>query len=78
MKQGGTKIIMIFINEKADVLDGLSSLIHSFVRSFVHSFILFYFLQVRRAQLQKLLSEENMQYEKELNAMGKAFYKKRL
>ncbi|KAL9967033.1 hypothetical protein ACROYT_G025189 [Oculina patagonica] len=36
------------------------------------------FIKVRRAQLRKLLTEENMQYEKELNAIGKAFYKKRI
>lgn len=35
-------------------------------------------LQIRRAQLRKLLTEENTQYEKELNAIGKALYQKRI
>ena len=34
--------------------------------------------QIRRAHLQKLLSDENAKHEKELNAMGKSFYKKRI
>jgi len=36
------------------------------------------FIKIRRAQLRKLLTEENIQYEKELNENGKAFYKKRI
>ena len=34
-------------------------------------------LQVRRAQLQKLLEDEYKMYELELNSLGKAFYIKR-
>ncbi|XP_027043411.1 uncharacterized protein C1orf189 homolog, partial [Pocillopora damicornis] len=36
------------------------------------------FIKIRRARLKKLLTEENIQYEKELNSFGKAFYKKRI
>ncbi|XP_058964438.1 cilia- and flagella-associated protein 141 [Pocillopora verrucosa] len=36
------------------------------------------FIKIRRARLKKLLTEENIQYEKELNGFGKAFYKKRI
>ncbi|CAH3147741.1 unnamed protein product [Pocillopora meandrina] len=36
------------------------------------------FIKIRRARLKKLLTEENIQYEKELNDFGKAFYKKRI
>ncbi|XP_022792322.1 uncharacterized protein C1orf189 homolog [Stylophora pistillata] len=36
------------------------------------------FIKIRRAQLRKLLTEENFQFEKELNGRGKAFYKKRI
>ncbi|CAH3183070.1 unnamed protein product [Porites lobata] len=36
------------------------------------------FMKVRRAQLQKLLLDEHLQFEKELNGTGKAFYKKRI
>ncbi|KAK2548790.1 hypothetical protein P5673_030933 [Acropora cervicornis] len=35
-------------------------------------------VKIRRAHLQKLLSDENAKHEKELNAMGKSFYKKRI
>lgn len=36
------------------------------------------FIKIRRARLKKLLTEENIQYEKELNGFGKACYKKRI
>lgn len=35
---------------------------------------IYYHLQVRKAQLRKLLTEENLIYQQELNSMGKAFY----
>lgn len=44
----------------------------------INCFRLFICFQVRRAQLRKLFLEENTKYEKELNAIGKAFYKKRI
>ncbi|XP_068729859.1 cilia- and flagella-associated protein 141-like [Montipora capricornis] len=35
-------------------------------------------MKIRRTQLQKLILDENRNYEKELNALGKSFYKKRI
>jgi len=35
-------------------------------------------VMVRRAQLKNLLADDAMQYEKELNVIGKSFYKKRI
>lgn len=35
-------------------------------------------VKIRRARLQKLLSDENAKLENDLNAMGKSFYKKRI